>query len=261
MARILVDREWFEQVQPSTFSEHYFEDRILLHAPSVYPGYFVLPFKKTVESDHGQVQPDLAFISRDYGDWRIVEVEMGYHSFSAHVEPQVQKLANASYGRSEVEYLCGRSSSLDFEKTVRIIEEAQPEVLVIVNEPKPDWVEPLSKYGAIVAVFEMFRSEHHKEIFRVNGEYPTRYIDTVSECSFHPTIGRLIEVQNPANLDLPPHGRISLRYNNCITEWERTDAEGKVWLSPVGRNPLITGCKYVIVRQSDSSLTLVRSRI
>jgi len=259
MARILVDGEWFEQVEPSTFSESFFEDWIVLHAPSVYPEYFVLPFKKTVESDYGTVKPDLIFISKDYEDWRIVEIEMGYHSLGTHVEPQVQKLANASYGVPEAEYLCSKQSLLNFKKVVQLLEEAQPAVLVLVNEPRLDWGKSLSKYGARVVVFEMFRSERNKEIFRVDGEYPTRYIDTISECFFHPFIARLLEIRNPEALALPLRGILKLRYNNCITEWERVDAEGKVWLCPLGRNPLITCCQYVIVRQSDSSFTLLRS--
>lgn len=259
MARVLVEDEWFEQVEPSTFAETYFEDRIVLHAPTLYPDYHVLPFKKVVESEYGRVRPDLVFVSRNYQEWRIVEVEMGYHSFNDHVEPQVQKLANAAYGEPEVEYLCKKMPSLEFDETARLMEEAQPEVLIIVNEPKPNWARQLSKYGAIVAVFELFRSAEDVEIFRVNGEYPMPYVDTVSECSFHPVIGRLLEVHNPEALDLPRRGRIKLRYNNCITEWERTDAEGRVWLSPVGRNPLDSRCEYAIFSQPDSSLTLLKS--
>jgi hypothetical protein len=261
MARVLVNGEWFEQVEPSTFAESYFEDRIVLHAPSVYPEYYVLPFKREVQSEYGSVRPDLAFISKNYQEWRIVEVEMGYHSFSAHVEPQVQRLASASYGAAEAKYLCEKTPSLDFDRTVRLMKDMQPEVLVIVNEPKPDWIKPLSRYDAIVAVFELFRSDKDIEIFRVNGAYPMLFVDTVSECSFHSTIPRLLEVYHPEALDLPRRGRIKLRYNNCITEWERIDAEGKVWLSPAGRNPLSPRCEYVILRQPDSSLALLQSQV
>ena len=105
MARLLIEDSWFEQVEPTTFSETEFEDRVVLHAPSIYPEYFVIPFKKRVESDEGAAVPDIAFISRDYKEWRIVEVEMGYHSFSSHVEPQVQKLANADY-TDVATYIC-----------------------------------------------------------------------------------------------------------------------------------------------------------
>lgn len=258
MARILFDGKWFEQVEPSTFSEIELEDRVILHAPSVYPDYFVLPFKQTVESEYGKAIPDLVFISRNYKEWKIVEIEMGYHSFSSHVEPQVHKLSLAAYKDREANYLCKSNPSLDYKKTKDLLFNVEPQVLVIVNQPKEDWIKPLAKYGAILAIFELFRSEDDIEIFRVNGEYPTQIVDSVSQCAFHPITPRFLEVQAPGNLNLPRRGRIKLRYNNCITEWERVDAEGRVWLSPVGRNPLNSRYCYEIFKQSDTSLVLRR---
>lgn len=98
MARILINNTWYEQVEPSTFYETEFEDRISLHAPSVYPHYFVVPFKKPLITTDplsssavgtGGVVPDLAFIARDYKEWWVVEVEMSYHSFAGHIRPQI----------------------------------------------------------------------------------------------------------------------------------------------------------------------------
>src|SRR5208283_903039 len=99
------NKEWYEQVEPSTFSETEFEDRVIAHAPNVYPEYFVIPFKLTVSSPSGNQKPDLVFIARDYSDWWVCEVEMGYHDFNGHVEPQVQGLTEAHYGENEASYL------------------------------------------------------------------------------------------------------------------------------------------------------------
>lgn len=248
--------EWFEQIEPSTFSESELESRIILHAPTIYPEYYVLPFKQTVESPHGKAKADLIFIAKDYSDWWICETEMGYHDLIAHVEPQIQILTAAYYGEKEVQYVCSKLPELNYQKILKLIQNTPVKVLVIVNEPKKEWIRPLSKYGAIVAVFELFRSNGNDEIFRVNGEYPSRYISHISKCIFHPIIPRYLEVTNPDLLNLPKHGRIVLKYNNCITEWERIDAENKVWLSPVGRNPLSTNCEYEIYQQGDSTLVL-----
>lgn len=256
MARILIDGKWFEQVEPSTFSETELEDRVILHAPSVYPDYYVLPFKQTVESEYGKAVPDLVFISKNYREWKIVEIEMGYHSFASHVEPQVQRLAVAAYGDREAKYLHNSNPLLDFQRTKDLLLKVDPQVLVIVNQPMAKWIKPLAKFGAILAVFELFRSDDDIEVFRVNGEYPTQIIDSISQCAFHPITPRFLEVQTPNNLNLPRRGRIKLRFNNCITEWERIDAEGKVWLSPVGRNPLNARHNYEIFKQSDTSFVL-----
>ncbi|MCO6450265.1 MAG: hypothetical protein J5I90_05695 [Caldilineales bacterium] len=261
MARILIDGKWFEQVEPSTFSETELEARVILHAPSIYPEYYVLPFKQTVESEYGRAIPDLVFVAKNYREWKIVEIEMGYHNLNGHVEPQVQKLAAADYGVREATYLYKSNRLLDLDKTKNLLRKTEPQVLVIVNQSKEDWVKPLVKYGAILAIFELFRSDDDIEIFRVNGEYPTQIIDTISQCAFHPITPQFLEVQTPNNLNLPRRGRVKLRYNNCMTEWERVDAEGKVWLSPVGRNPLNDRHSYEIFRQSDTSLVLRKRNV
>jgi len=260
MARILIEQKWFDQVEPSTFTEQEFEDRVVLHAPSIYPEYFVLPFKYRVESDFGNSVPDLAFVSKDYNEWRVVEVEMGYHDLNAHVEPQVQRLANAIYNHNVAEYLCNKESSLDHPSLLRLITKEQPRVLVILNEVKRKWVKPLARYGAITATFELFRSEDEAEIFRVNGEYPTQVLSPLSKCSIHPYITRFIKVHEPDTLSLPPRGRIKLRLNNCITEWERVDAEREYWLAPLGRNPLNPQCSYEILKLGNNQLLLNRTR-
>ena len=176
MARILINGKWFDQVEPSTFSETDLEDRIILDAPSIYPEYYVIPFKQTVQSSYGDVKPDILFISKTYQEWYVVEVEMGYHSFESHVESQVERLADAFFGKREIDYLHQKSTILIIDQLTNLITNYPPGILIIVNEPKRDWIKPLSKYGARLAVFELFRSEQEEEIFRVNGEYPAHIV-------------------------------------------------------------------------------------
>jgi hypothetical protein len=261
MARILIEQQWFDQVEPSTFTEQEFEDRVVLHAPSVYPEYFVLPFKHQVESDFGGSKPDLAFISKDYSEWRVVEVEMGYHDLNSHVEPQVQRLATAKYDVNIADYLLRKEPILNHNSLSKLITKEQPRVLVILNEVKNDWVTPLARHGAITATFELFRSSDEIEIFRVNGEYPEQILSPVSTCSIHPYVNRFIRIHDPDALSLPPRGKLKLRLNNCITEWQRIDTidAGKgYWLEPLGRNPLTPKHRYAIHRLNDNHLLLKR---
>lgn len=261
MSRICVKQVWFEQVEPSTFSEQEFEDRVVLHAPSIYPEYYVIPFKCTVESEYGNAKPDLAFISRDYLEWRVVEVEMGYHNFNGHVEPQIQKLASANYDERVANYLCQKAPMLDKQLIYKLVTTEQPKILLIINEVKLDWQKKLTRYGAITATFELFKSNDDLEIFRVDGEYPTRLVATISKCTFHPFTPRVIQVHNPNPLNLPIGQQIRLRFNNCVTDWRRVDEQGIVWLIPVGRNPLDPAYQYEILRQGNDALVLRRSYI
>ncbi len=266
MARIVIPNaakknEWFEQVAPETFSEMDVEQKILIHAPIVYPEFHVFPFKLTVESPHGNAKPDLIFIAKDYSDWWVCEVELGHHSFAAHVENQIQILTEAKYDIKEAKYICKKYSLLNYDKTLKLFRSVSAKILVIVNEPKKDWINPLAKYRALLGVFELFRSKQNNEIFRVNGQYPSRYIKHISKCFVHPTAQRLLGVVAPKELNLPKRGRITLKYNNCITEWQRVDTDGQVWLSPVGQ-PFLDGIHdYEIYRQGDGTLVLRRTDI
>jgi hypothetical protein len=265
MARIFVNDTWYEQVEPSTFSETEFEDRIRLHAPSIYPHYFVVPFKKTLTTTDpnsseplgsSKVIPDLAFIARNYQEWWVVEVEMTYHNFDGHILPQIRKLQNANYGDDEAEYLKRKDTSLDLEKLRHLITTSPSQILLIMNQNKVDWIRRLQNDNVVIAIFELFRASNELEIFRVNGEYPSQLIEKVSDCIVH-LIPRLLKVSNPDRLT--SSGTIvRLLYNDCLTEWRKI-VEGKdVYITAVNRNPLRgrEGKKYEIYIRNDEQLVL-----
>jgi len=264
MARILVPNEggitsWFEQVAPQVFSEAEVEHLIILHAPQIYPEFYVLPFKIGVESPIDTAKPDLIFIAKDYSDWWVCEVELGTHSFIPHIKKQVEVFTQAKYDQREAKYVCHKNPILDFEKTLKLFRSVSAKVLVIVNEPKKDWIKPLSEYRAILGVFELFRSDNNFEIFRVNGEYPSRYIKHITKCYVHPSTPRLLGLITPDELRLPRRGHITLKYNGCITEWERVDAGGQIWLNPIGQSFLNKNYGYEIFQQGDNTLVLRQS--
>jgi hypothetical protein len=265
MARICINRKWYEQVEPSTFSEDQFEDRVTLHAPSVYPFYHVFPFKKFLqapddskEDGYSLVTPDLAFIAEDYTEWWVVEVEMGYHDFRSHVRPQVDKLLRAIYSDDEIDYLCSKDTSLDRAQLARLVKNTDVRVLVIINQSMPKWTCIWPKDKVVFAVFELFCSEDNEEIFRVNGAYPSILMDKISDCSIHPAIPRLLHVKEPDKLGLARRATVKLLYNNCLTEWRRIDEHDQVFLTSVNRYPLKPNRRYSIYRQNDGQLVLLQ---
>lgn len=268
MARIFTQRPdsnsdaWYEQIEPSTMLEAEFERKVLLHANTVYPNYFVIPFKKLVPvknpntGEFEKVKPDLAFVSKDYREWWVVEIEMGYHSLNSHVIPQVEKLKNADYTIDIAEYLA-QASNLCATAIQKLIYNNDTQVLVIMNQLRHEWILPLTKLGAFVAVFETYMGDGGREMFRANGAYPLTTSDVLSPCRYHPVISSLLGIEEPENLDLPNNqGILRLRFNNCLTEWKRVDADGKVWLQPISRSPLNRSKTYQILRQIDGQLVL-----
>lgn len=285
MPRILVEETWYEQVEPSTLSELVFQDRISLHAPLIYPHYYVIPFNKTLtapsesnsreyyhdrESPDGdeltgdsnvlKVRADLAFVAKDYSEWSVVEVEMGYHSFNGHVKPQIETLLRASYGRDEAEYLCSKVEGLDVGKMYHMIQYMPMSFLIILNQNKPEWSKWLSERRIKIITFELFRSKENKEIFLVDGTYTSNVLYKVSDCEFHPTIPRLLGIRSPESY-FPQGSHIDLVFNNCLTSWEVIHSQSSVWITATRRDPLNTKYRYSIYLLGDGRLLLRQEEV
>lgn len=258
MARLLMEHtEWFTQIEPNTMGEGDFERDIAIHAPDVYPEYHVLPFKQNVQYNGQTAKPDLVFIAKDYSEWRVVEIEMGYHSFNSHIEPQITILSNGDYNKSHSDYLIRKYpyllNSIILEK---LIINTPPKILLIVNEPKFDWKRNLLRYRTDLAIFELFKSHDGKEVYRVNGEYPTLLKKPSTTCSLHPITKRVLIVDDPIEISLPKEKIINILYNNCLTQWERIDNSANVFLQPKNRNPLGLCEKYDLFEQGNGYLVL-----
>jgi hypothetical protein len=143
-----------------------------------------------VHSPRGTAKADLALIEREYRKWWVVEVELAHHPLGAHVLPQVDKLANANYGSDVAEYLAAHVAALDLTSLQHMLKGAQPQVLVIANRYVPSWVEPLSAYGALLSVVEVFRSDRNVHVLRVNGDYPEPPGDILSVIRPDPAMPR-----------------------------------------------------------------------
>jgi len=259
MARILSQREWFDQIAPTAIYEAEFESIVISYADVLYPEFHVVPFKATVSAEEASAKADLALIDKNYREWWVAEVEMGHHSFETHVLPQVQTLSRAMYGEDEARWLAARCRHLSVARLLDMMKGNQPRVLVIVNAPRPLWISSLRRHDAALAVVEVFRSRKNEFLFRLNGEHPARLPDFLSACTFDPVLPRFLMVNSPGALNAPPRSKISIFYNNQLTEWERIDASDKVWLSPLGPNPLSPSMKYEILRRGDGELAFKES--
>jgi len=254
MARILSQGEWFEQIASTAIYESEFESIVTAYGDALYPEYYVVPFKTTVYADDAAAKADLALIEKNYREWWVAEVEMGHHSLESHVLPQVRTLSRAVYGEEEVRRLASKCPALDIARLVDMTKGTQPKVIVIVNTPRPTWGPILKRYDALLAVFEIFRSQKNEFVFRLNGEQPTCAPNLLSGCMFDPLLPRFLMVNSPAALNVAPRAKVSIFHHGQITEWERIDSSDKVWLSPVGPNPLSPNMRYDILRLPNGDL-------
>ena len=259
MARILSQREWFDQIAPTAIYETEFESIVTSYADVLYPEFHVVPFKATVYADDAAAKADLALIDRNYREWWVAEVEMGHHSFETHVLPQVRTLSRAVYGEDEARWLAAKCKQLSIARLLDMMKGNQPRVLVIVNTPRPIWGPSLRRHDASLAIVEIFRSRKNEILFRLNGEHPARLPDFLSACVFDSLLPRFLIVNSPGALNAPPRSRISIFYHDQLTQWERIDSFDRVWLAPIGPNPLSPSMKYEILRRSDGEMAFKES--
>jgi hypothetical protein len=255
MAKILFNDCWFEELAPNAVYEASFEAVLMTQAEKLWPEYFAVPFKSTVYSSDGAARADFALVERNYKEWWVGEVEMGRHSLDGHVLPQVRTLASASYGTSEAEKLCQADSRLSSERMQDLMKGKQPKILVVVNTPRPDWVAPLNRYDAWLAIVEAFRSERNEFVYRVNGKHPSGAPEVVTVCRYDAVLPRWLVVESPASLGGKHGDRFQVLHEERITEWIRVDIADKVYLRADSVSPLPTGQDFEILKRPDSSLS------
>jgi hypothetical protein len=259
MAKILLDNRWFEEVAPTGTYESVYEALIKAHAVQLWPRFHAVNFKATVYANGEGVKPDLVLIEKDYSEWWVVEVEMAHHALESHVYPQAKKLTDAFYGDDEAERIATTCSALDINKVKQMLKDLPPRVLVIVHKPKPDWARRLSTINALVAVFEVFRSDENKYLFRVNGEHPIGATEKISHCKIDQLVNRWLLLSDPIGLRVRANEDIQIEYDGLTTVWRRFDITDKVWLhTPFGPNPLSDRFEYHLVRLGDGRFAFLR---
>jgi len=255
MAKILFNDCWFEELAPNAVYEASFEAVLMTQAERLWPEYFAVPFKSTVFSPDDAARADFALVERNYREWWVGEVEMGHHSFEGHVLPQIRTLASATYGASEADRLCRSDARLSPARMLDLMKGKQPRVLVVVNTPRPDWVAPLNRYDAWLAIVEAFRSERNEFVYRVNGKHPTGASEVVTVCRHDAVLPRWLVVESPASLGGKNSEKLRIFYEDRIAEWVRVDTADKVYLRADSVNPLPARQDFEILKRPDGSLS------
>jgi len=257
MPKILHEGDWFEQLSTEALYEEEYERILLSHASSLFPAYDLVPFKKLVYSEDAGAKADLALLHRQYREWWVVEVELRHHPFEQHVRPQVQTLSRARYGEDEARHIHAKAPHLDLARLCSMVKGEQPGVLVVVNASAPNWAAEIRRYGAIVTIFEVFRSRRNRYLYRLNGEQPADCGIQRSVCSVE--LYRMLRLHSPGILPIANGEKLQVHFREGLTEWSRLDISDAVFLSSSEPVSLNVKCRYELVELEDKSFTLYES--
>lgn len=257
MSRILVGREWYEVLASSSHYESDYEAVILQYADLLFPDFEAVEFKALVSSEYGERRPDFALVEKSLRNWWVVEVELGHHPL-AHITEQVAVFATGTYSDVHAEYLCKRTQKFNPRSLRQLMRGSQPQVLVIVDAPKPEWAAALRPWRAELTVIEVYRSNRNQLVLRMDGEYPSVQHDILSTCRIDPGFQRLVVLDSPARLPPSAEDKLRIWFEDRITEWEIIQSKDKVWLNPVRTNPLLPGVGYALVTSERGVLSFKR---
>lgn len=257
MARLLVDGQWFDPVQADSIYESDLEDLIVAQAAVLYPNYWVMKYKRIIQSEYGSAIPDLAFIEKNYRAWYLCEVELGSHDLFSHVIPQVAVFCNARVGAPEASYIAKKKASLDENQLIAMTKGVPPGVLVLVNTFDSLWRRALSQWGALVGFIELYRDPAQRLIMRVNGDDLSIPEELISECIRDELLPNALKVSSPAPVEQIANPDLELWYQGGRTLWKVLRSGGTCWLLPKERCPL--GSKdqrFTIIRDANARIRL-----
>src|ERR1700728_3752697 len=149
MSRVIDSNQvWYQEVTPRSFyGEEDLERAIIQNLEIIFPHFDAFPFKKTLRSLSSlqKNKPDLAMVKTDYSEWYLIEVELGKHTLD-HVLERIDTFLTSEITDEHAVYMWRQSPTLDKNKLKDMVGRKRPELMVIVNEPKPDWMTELRNY-------------------------------------------------------------------------------------------------------------------
>jgi hypothetical protein len=250
-SKLLILDDWYEEFEPGTYVEDTLEKTIIARSNDVFPDYFMLPLKKTIEYNGEYKQPDLCLIKKDYSRWYVIEVELANKSFEGHTESQIRVFSNGKYNATEIsKYLVSKQPKLNESDLKNLILKDDPGVLIMVNE-YPEWAKEAKSYPRTgILVFGMFDHPDGVEAYRIDGEYPILEVDR-SRCKFPKYPANMLIVLAPKLLNITSGNEIIIINNGRKTKWERLDSGPTTYLIPKGLNPLNIIKQYFLIKSEE----------
>lgn len=247
---------WLTRVSFTDSLEGEFENLFYYHASNIFPDYFCLDFKIKVHSQNGATVPDFALISKDYSNWIIGEVELVSHNLLEHVLPQIDKFLAGSYDDAGIaSKLCKKYTSLDAQRTRRLLSEQAPDVFVIANEMREEWRHPLKYRNVKYISLEVYASPLKERIIHVCGDSTSARFTKIAEGK----PGQTVMGMQTISLDRPIAGApdsIQVVSDGSISEWLYvTDKDSSLLITT--KSFKHTKATYTLyLNQTNNSLTL-----
>lgn len=227
MARVIdKNHVWYQEVAPRSFySEEDLERAIIQNLQLIFPQFKAFPFKKELQNSYTleSRKPDLAMVKSDYSEWYLIEVELGKHR-KEHVLGQIETFYYANYLEEHADYIHQQCTVLDLGQLRDMVSKKVPKLMVIVNEPKPDWINDLRDLNCKTCVFQVYRDFHGNPLYRLNGEHPyifTHFCDCKYQKYGSPYTIEVLDQDFLDGYEIPDGGTIDIEFQGQALQWMR----------------------------------------
>jgi hypothetical protein len=166
---VVIENERFEPVQ---VTEETLERVLQAAGESLFPGLTYYPFRPPIPSRWGVRHPDGVLLAQGCSQWWVVEVELHTHDVDAHVTPQLEGLADGTYGWQCFEYLKREEGlkAADFAN----LDIWEPSFLLIVDHLTPQLRAAVSRSAFEALECGVFRSMQNRYALGLTGSRPVR---------------------------------------------------------------------------------------
>jgi hypothetical protein len=255
MSRVLIPVEstWYDELKAvGYYGESELEREIRQHLRSLFPDFFVFPFKKDVvsRSTAETNRPDLAMVRKDFTSWGVIEVELSEHDLD-HVLKQTSCFVDGSYNAPEMaEYIRGQmkrhcKKSVSLTRLRKLIGDELPTVVVIADAHVDSWQTQLEAVGIDLCIFEIFKNTRGRYIYRTMGDYPTVPLRE-AHCRRHAILDNVLEILGDFEFrKLRKNKQVDVAFDASLTRWAVFVDGGKNYLRFLGKvNPLSPNVTY-----------------
>ncbi len=206
---------------PKSYSnEEQFEAIVQAELDRTLPEFFVIPFKKDIESPSGRRNcPDLAIIAKDLSCWFLIEVELSHHSLKNHVLPQVETFIEGEYTREHAAYIRTKIPELCEHALFRLLRYKRPVVLVVADSEAAidkKWQKHLHEIGCNLGIMEVLFSERDDSLILFSGYLPEKPRVEEVKLKKHAQFNALMCAQPPQSLSDMHSAILTVNFNGTL---------------------------------------------
>lgn len=254
---------WYDELGVvGSYSEGDFERILKNQVSAIFPDYWTIPYKRLVKAANRESKkPDLALIRKDYSEWWLVELELADHTLE-HVASQVETFVAGEFNPiSEGEFLYTKLKDIikrrfSQTKLTRMVRDYPPKVMVIVDDDKEIWRQPLNDLGAEICIFQVYKNTRGLEAYRLRGKYPVA-VQCESHCTYDGQIANLMKILSPEVLMVNDDAEISIEYSGRMSRWKCIREGDTVFIRFVGTiNPVPANQAYTLSRDDRNKYVL-----